>query len=51
MCCTIYNMPAKEILEAIRELEAAGWRVQIASGRAHAMPARTARAARRDVRL
>jgi hypothetical protein len=36
MCCTIYNMPAKEILEAIRELEAAGWRVQIASGRAHA---------------
>lgn len=36
MCCTIDNMPAKEILEAIRELEAAGWRVQIASGRAHA---------------
>jgi hypothetical protein len=36
MCCTIDNMPAKEVLEAIRELEAAGWRVQIASGRAHA---------------
>ena len=31
-----HNMPAKEILAAIRELEAAGWRVQIASGRAHA---------------
>jgi len=29
-------MPAKEILAAIRELEAAGWRVQITSGRAHA---------------
>jgi hypothetical protein len=29
-------MPTKEILAAIRELEAAGWRVQIASGRAHA---------------
>jgi len=29
-------MPAKEILAAIRELEAVGWRVQITSGRAHA---------------
>jgi hypothetical protein len=29
-------MPAKEILAAIRELEAAGWRVQITGGRAHA---------------
>lgn len=29
-------MPAKEILAAVRELEAAGWRVQITSGPAHA---------------
>ena len=29
-------MPAKEILAAVAELEAAGWRVHIASGRAHA---------------
>jgi hypothetical protein len=29
-------MPAKEILAAIRELEMAGWRIQIASGQAHA---------------
>ena len=29
-------MPAKEILAAIRDLEAAGWYVQIAGGRAHA---------------
>ncbi len=29
-------MPAKEILAAIRDLEIAGWRVQITSGRAHA---------------
>jgi hypothetical protein len=29
-------MPAKEILAAIGELEAAGWRVQITSGQAHA---------------
>jgi hypothetical protein len=29
-------VPAKEILAAIGELEAAGWRVQIAGGRAHA---------------
>jgi len=29
-------VPAKEILAAIRELEAAGWRVQITGGRAHA---------------
>ena len=29
-------MPAEEILAAIRELEAAGWRVQITDGRAHA---------------
>lgn len=30
------NMPAKEILDAIRDLEAAGWRVHVAGGRAHA---------------
>jgi hypothetical protein len=29
-------MPAKEILAAIRDLEAAGWHVQITGGRAHA---------------
>jgi hypothetical protein len=29
-------MPAKEILAAIRELEMAGWRIQIASGQAQA---------------
>ncbi len=29
-------MPPKEILAAIRELEAAGWRGQITGGRAHA---------------
>lgn len=29
-------MPAKEILDALRDLASAGWRVQIASGRAHA---------------
>jgi hypothetical protein len=29
-------MPAKEILEATRELETAGWRIQIAGGQAHA---------------
>jgi hypothetical protein len=29
-------MPAKEILEALRDLVAAGRRVQIASGRSHA---------------
>jgi len=34
--CIVHNMPAKEILAAVRELEAAGWRVQITSGRAHA---------------
>ncbi|GAA4632918.1 hypothetical protein GCM10023196_068370 [Actinoallomurus vinaceus] len=28
-------MPAKEIVAAIRDLEAAGWRVIIASGHAH----------------
>jgi len=50
MCCTIDNMPAKEILEAIRELEAAGWRVQIASGRAHAYARAYCPAARRAVR-
>ncbi len=30
------NMPAKEILAAIRELEVAGWRIQITSSRAYA---------------
>ena len=29
-------MPAKEILAAIRDLEEAGWRVEIAGGRSHA---------------
>jgi hypothetical protein len=29
-------MPAKEIMAAIRELEAAGWRVVVAGGHAHA---------------
>lgn len=29
-------MPAKEILAALRDLEAAGWRVVVASGHAHA---------------
>jgi len=29
-------MPAKEILAAISDLEAAGWRVQISGGQAHA---------------
>jgi hypothetical protein len=29
-------VPAKEILAAIADLEAAGWRVQITGGRAHA---------------
>lgn len=29
-------MPAKEILAVIRDLEAAGWRINIARGRAHA---------------
>jgi hypothetical protein len=29
-------MPAKEILDALRDLASAGWRVQIANGRAHA---------------
>jgi hypothetical protein len=29
-------MPAKEIMAAIHELEAAGWRVVVAGGRAHA---------------
>jgi hypothetical protein len=29
-------MPAKEILAALQELEAAGWRVEIAGGRSHA---------------
>jgi hypothetical protein len=29
-------MPAKEILAALRDLEACGWRVVIASARAHA---------------
>jgi hypothetical protein len=29
-------MPAKEIIAAIRELEAAGWRVVVAGGHAHA---------------
>jgi hypothetical protein len=28
-------MPAKEILAAIRELEMAGWRIQVAGGQAH----------------
>jgi hypothetical protein len=30
------TLPAKQILAAIRELEMAGWRIQIASGQAHA---------------
>lgn len=29
-------MPAKEILAAIWELKAAGWRVELTNGRAHA---------------
>jgi hypothetical protein len=29
-------MPAKEILAAIRELELAGWRIDIATAHAHA---------------
>jgi hypothetical protein len=29
-------MPAKEILDALQGLRAAGWRVQLASSRAHA---------------
>ena len=29
-------MPAKEILAAIRDLEQAGWRIEIAGGRSHA---------------
>jgi hypothetical protein len=29
-------MPAKEILAAIRELHAAGWRVELTNGRAKA---------------
>jgi len=29
-------VPAKEILDALKELAAAGWRVQLAGGRAHA---------------
>lgn len=29
-------VPSKEILAAIRDLEAAGWRIQPAGGRAHA---------------
>lgn len=29
-------MPAKEILAAIRELEAAGWRIKLTGGHAHA---------------
>jgi hypothetical protein len=29
-------MPAKEIMAAIRELEAAGWRVVVTGGHAHA---------------
>jgi hypothetical protein len=29
-------VPAKEILAAIRELEAAGWRIRLSSGHAHA---------------
>jgi hypothetical protein len=29
-------MPAKEIMAAIRDLEAAGWRVVVAGGHAHA---------------
>jgi hypothetical protein len=36
ICCIIHNMPPKEILAAIRELQVAGWRIQITSGRAHA---------------
>ena len=35
-CCIFCNIPAKEILAAISEFEAAGWRAQVASGRAHA---------------
>ena len=30
------NMPTKEILAAIQELQDGGWRVQLTSGRAHA---------------
>ena len=29
-------MPAKEILAAIREMEAAGWRIKVAGGHTHA---------------
>jgi hypothetical protein len=29
-------MPAKEILSALQEMVSAGWRVQLANGRAHA---------------
>lgn len=29
-------MPAKEIIAALQELGSAGWRVQLAAGRAHA---------------
>jgi hypothetical protein len=29
-------MPAKEIVAALQDLEAAGWRVDLAGGRAHA---------------
>ena len=29
-------MPAKEVMAAIRELEAAGWRVVVTGGHAHA---------------
>jgi hypothetical protein len=29
-------VPAKEILAALRELESAGWRIRLSSGRSHA---------------
>ena len=35
-CCIVSNMPAKEILAAISDLEGAGWRLHLTSGRAHA---------------
>jgi hypothetical protein len=35
-CSILSNMPAKEIMAAIRELERAGWRVATARGHAHA---------------
>jgi hypothetical protein len=44
-------MPAKEILAALQQLRAAGWRVQLAGGQSHAYArGPTARAERLDVR-